>query len=202
MDDAFKGLLDYLERETEQGCRAETARAEREAASVLQEAYAEARRRVHQVVEDERWRQRDELRRAVAEVGTLERLQRQRREQALLEDAMQALRAELIARWHAPKQRTVWLGSILEQGLEHLPKGNWSIEHGRVWGGEEVAMIQKAVLRLGGVQIGYRLRQDIEAGLLVHAGGVVLDGTIDGLLAYDEHIRARLLAHLERAERA
>ncbi|MEJ2480589.1 MAG: hypothetical protein P8Y78_10525 [Acidihalobacter sp.] len=202
IDESFKGLLDYLERETEAGCSATAGRAEREAHAVLGEAYSEARRRLHEAVADERRRLHEELRRAAAEVGTLERLQRQRRQQALLDQAIRGLRAELIRRWHAPQQRQIWLHSILKQGLTHLPKGDWRVEHGRVWGGEEIALIQAAVLRLGGVQISYRLRTSIEAGLLVHAGGVVLDGTIDGLLAYDESIRARLLAHLDEAERA
>ncbi|WP_455384965.1 V-type ATP synthase subunit E family protein [Acidihalobacter prosperus] len=201
IDESFKGLLDYLERETEAGCSAVAGRAEREAHSILEEAYGESRRRVHEAVADERRRLHEELRRAAAEVGTLERLQRQRRQQALLDQAMRQLRAELVRRWHAPQQRRVWLHSILKQGLTHLPKGDWRVEHGRVWGGEEIALIQAAVLRLGGVQISYRLRTSIDAGLLVHAGGVVLDGTIDGLLAYDESIRARLLAHLDEAER-
>jgi hypothetical protein len=201
-DETFNGLLDYLERETEAGCRAAAGRAQREAHAILSDAYGEARRRMREAVADERRRLHEELRRAAAEVGTLERLQRQRRQQALLERAMEELRAELIRRWRAPQQRRVWLHSILKQGLTHLPKGDWRVEHGRVWGGEEIALIQAAVLRAGGVQISYRLRASVDAGLLVHAGGVVLDGTIDGLLAYDESIRARLLAYLDEAERA
>jgi vacuolar-type H+-ATPase subunit E/Vma4 len=202
IDESFKGLLDYLERETETGCKAASRQADREAHVILREAYGEARRRMREAVADERRRLHEELRRAAAEVGTLERLQRQHRQQALLDLAMQELRTELINRWHAPNQRRVWLHSILKQGLMHLPKGDWRVEHGRIWGGEEIALIQAAVLRLGGVQISYRLRASIDAGLLVHAGGVVLDGTIDGLLAYDESIRARLLAHLDEAEHA
>lgn len=201
-DETFNGLLDYLERETEAGCRAAVGRAQREAHAILSDAYGEARRRMREAVADERRRLHEELRRAAAEVGTLERLQRQRRQQALLERAMEELRAELIRRWRAPQQRRVWLHSILKQGLTHLPKGDWRVEHGRVWGGEEIALIQAAVLRAGGVQISYRLRASVDAGLLVHAGGVVLDGTIGGLLAYDESIRARLLAYLDEAEHA
>lgn len=202
IDESFKGLLEYLERETEASCRATAGHAEREARAILAEAYGEARRRMREAVADERRRLHEELRRAAAEVGTLERLQRQRRQQALLDAAMQELHAELIQRWQAPQQRRIWLHSILKQALTHLPKGDWRVEHGRVWGGEEIALIQAAVLRPGGVQISYRLRASIDAGLLVHAGGVVLDGTIDGLLAYDESIRARLLAHLDEAERS
>lgn len=201
IDESFKGLLDYLEKETEAGCRLAAAHAATEREELLHDAYAEARRRMHEAVVDDRRRLQDEVRRAQAELGTLERLQRQRRQEALLERAIYELRLALVARWKDPTQRTIWLRSILKQGLTHLPKGDWRVEHGRVWGGEEVAVIQTAVLRLGGIHISYRLRESIEAGLLVHAGGVVLDGTIDGLLAFDNSIRARLLAHLEEAER-
>lgn len=201
-DASLEGLLGYLEREAAAGCESVAERAEREAQTIVRQAYAEARRRVHEAVADDRRRLREAALQATAEVGTLERLQRQRRQLALLERAMRELRTELVTRWQAPEQRRVWLLSILKQGLRHLPKGDWRVEHGRVWGGEEVAAIRAAVQRVEGIDVSYRLREPIDAGLLVHAGGVILDGTIDGLLAFDESIRARLLAHLEEAERA
>jgi len=194
---ALKALVDeYRDGE----CRRILARAEQECDTVLTEAHREARRRVHEVVGQERERAESRIRAAQAEVQTQRRRYRQRASVALLEAGWDRLEAELLRRWQVSALRKPWVDGVVRQGLAQLPAGGWVIAHPAPWPeGEQQALSESVAAGLGEAP---RLEADadVQAGLRITSGGTSLDATVAGLLGDRGAVEARLLALFEEAE--
>lgn len=188
-------LIAHIRDSQQRECAQILAAARDEAARVVSGAYREASRRLHTSIVAERELLAREQQLAAARLHTAQREHAQQRQQLLLESAMQALEGELLARWRDPVACAEWLRRIIGQALELLPHSGWCIVRGPLWDEAHVAALQ-AVLeaaKIAGVQAD--TDDTIRAGLRIHAGGVVLDATLDGLLR-DRKVQEQLLAEL------
>ena len=194
-------LIRYLSEQLDARCAAQRDKAVEQQRQIVRQAFHLARQKVSRMVTKEREYLRHQTAKAQAHLSTLERQQRQRRMLVLLERTREALRQELVARWQQPAVRQHWLRAILEQARDTLPAGTWEIRYGpqRDDAGKEelMAMLPEAERN----RRHFIADPDIEAGIRICTQGTVLDGTVEGLL-YDAHaVDARLVAHLENAER-
>jgi hypothetical protein len=125
----FNVVAEYRERE----CRTIIERAQYEAARVEAHAHAEARRRVHEAVVEERQRAAAALRAAQAEHQTERRSHQHRRDLALLDLAWPRLRTALERRWADPAARERWVDGLVSEGLRRVPGGPWTVNHPPTW---------------------------------------------------------------------
>ena len=163
-------------------------------------ALAEARRRVHTAIVEERKRRALEVGAVEAALATDRRLSHQRHAVQLLNGAWRDLRARLVARWDAAPTRAEWIAAYLKRALRSVPcaPGGWRIQTHPGWTAAERAhWIEQ--LRIDGVTpVAFEAGNDISAGFRVVSGNNVLDATIDGLLADRTQLEGRLLHHLQQ----
>lgn len=162
-------------------------------------AFREARQRVSRAIEEERVRARGLLAVNEARLETHNRQRYQDAVQHMLSRARHRLGAALLARWRDDQQRQQWLEHLLDQALRRLPKVRWEIEHPAGWDGAEIAAWLDRIAGHTGARPLLRGDARIAAGLRIRADGACLDGTLDGLLADERAVQARLLALLEAA---
>lgn len=162
-------------------------------------AFQEALRRVHLAIEGERLRSRNLLAVNAARLDTHNRQHYQHAVQHLLARARYRLDTALRARWAAPDSRRQWLEHLLVQARLRLPATTWTIEHPADWDPAEIGHWQQAIQAASGSAPVLASRDGIAAGLRILAGGVCLDGSLEGLLADERAIQAQLLARLEAA---
>lgn len=193
----ISSMLEMLERSRDERCADVAARAQGEVAEVLARARRESRARVADAVRARRRDNAAQVRAARAEIETEARTMRLVRAQRVLEEGWSLVRAALAERWRDPTARRAWIASVLEVAASRLPSGGWRVIHPpnldaaeRVEPGRERATEHAIRWEPG----------DIEAGLRVHRGGAIVDGTPEGLLVQRSAIGARLLAlyHRER----
>ncbi|WP_200235568.1 hypothetical protein [Thiohalocapsa halophila] len=189
-----RALLKLVADERDKACREIRAEAETRARSLIHDAYRRERAALHERIVAERARAEGILRAAAAERATVERRRGEHADAALLAAAWPGLRAQLAERWANAEHRRAWVDTTLEQALERLPEHGWTIRHA---GGWPQAEREAALAGLGQAGIeppALRADGDLEAGLIVAAGGAVLDMSLEGLLRDRARIEARLLA--------
>ena len=165
----------------------------------IRAAFHEARMRVSRAVDEERIRAHSLLALNEARLETHNRQRYQDAVQHMLARTRYRLDAALRARWQHPGQRRLWLDDLFAQALEKLPMAAWSIEHPPGWDSEEIGpWLERIRARTSGPP-SLRSVEEIHGGLRIQAAGASLDGTIEGLLADEGAVQARLLAHLESA---
>jgi hypothetical protein len=196
LEERKAGLLQLVEEYRERECRRLLEAAREEAATLIGQTYRKERAHLHARVVSERSRAQALVQAARAERATRQRWSSERAHLGLLDAAWPRLRARLAARWGEPAGRRVWTERYLAEALGLLPKGRWEIRHAAGWGEEErLGATQELSQRLGCAP---RFETDgrIAAGLIVEAGGGVLDASLDGLLRDRRRLEARLLALL------
>jgi hypothetical protein len=165
-------------------------------------ALAEARRRVHTAIVEERKRYALEVGAVEAALATDRRLAHQRHAVRLLDAAWRELRARLVVRWDAAGTRADWVRTYLQRALRAVPcgAGGWRIETHPAWTAAERAH-WTGQLRIDGVApVQFDPISAISAGFRVVSGNNVLDATLEGLLADRAQLEGRLLHHLQRDE--
>lgn len=162
-------------------------------------AFHEARVRVSRAVEEERVRAHGMLALNEARLETHNRQRYQDAVQHMLARTRYRLDAALQARWQTPEQRRLWLGHLIEQALKSLPATPWQVEHPTGWDGAELAPWRERIEAHAGAAPTLRSDDRVAGGLRIQAGGAILDATIEGLLADELAVQARLLALLEAA---
>jgi len=173
--------------------------AHQQARARIRGAFQEARQRVNRALDEERVRAHGLLAINAARLETHNRQRYQDAVQHMLARTRHRLDAALLARWRHAQQRRQWLEHLLDQALRYLPKARWEIGHPADWDGAEIAAWFDRIAEHTGTRPLLRGDVHIAAGLRIQAGGACLDGTLDGLLADERAVQAKLLAQLEVA---
>lgn len=173
--------------------------AREQAQARVRNAFREARQRVSRAVDEERIRAHGLLALNEARLETHNRQRYQDAVQHMLARTRYRLDAALRARWQQPEHRGLWLADLFTQALQRLPAAPWSIEHPPGWDSVEIAPWLDRIQARSGVAPRLQSDERIQGGLRIKAAGAGLDGTIDGLLADEGAVQARLLAYLEAA---
>lgn len=198
LEERTAGLLRLVESERQRRCDALRDAARAEAERLLGEARRAARLRVRTALAEERARAAARVAAAKARLATARRLAQQRRAHALLELAWQRLPAALAARWADAEAQAAWIRRVVAAALQHLPRGEWQIEHAPGIAATGLAPVTQW-LGQQGVAATFRTDAALAAGLRIRSGSNLIDGSTRGLLAERNAIGARLLATLEGA---
>lgn len=190
-----QALLDLVEADRARQSAQTLDTARNQAAALRVQAQTQARERLRQAFAEQRRRLHESVAAAQARLATQRRLHEQQRSAALLQRAGQQLPVELLARWRQPATRAAWVAQALAAARTHLPPGGWRILHAPDWPTAE----QQALAVETGAAPQFEADARIAAGLKIVAGGNVIDGTLDGLLADRSSLEARLLRLLEAA---
>jgi hypothetical protein len=197
-----QSLLQRLSEHRAARCAEIRRQAAEEARGILQEAFADARRRMGEAVATERARARRQEAACRAREQSRARRRRQAVARNLLAEGWQALQAELERRWQDPQARSAWVEGLLEAARTRLPAGKWRLIHASGWPAEEVeATRQRLAARVSGEVVA---EEDpaLRAGLRICADGACLDAGVGppdrGLLAQPQRLEGELLAELER----
>lgn len=193
-------LLQRVEHDREQRCREILEAARSDASTMRAETHAQARRRVHQVIVDERRRAQERLNSARAEQDTRQRHQRHQRINATLERGWALLEEALDRRWQTTEARRSWILAALAQAQAFLPPGTWTIRHPPDLDPAELPNGLDGANAPGPGQVTLATETDpaIRIGVRIQCGGAELDATPAGLLVDAERIRSWLLAVIER----
>ena len=192
-----RALLDLVEADRARRCGQILGEASNHAAALLSQARAEGRKRLRQAFADQRQRRHERIVQAQARLATQHRLHEQQQHAAMLRLAWQQLPAVLLAQWQQPAVRAAWVARVLASARERLPPGPWRIVHAAGWPPAEQQALAAASGAAPRPALHIEADASIGAGLKVVAGGNVIDGTLDGLLADRPAIEARLLLELE-----
>ncbi len=187
-------LIRLVEDYRDQECRRLLQEAESQARGLLHQAFRRERGNLHQRVVAERARAAGLIQAAKAERSTRERRRGEKGDAAMLDAAWPRLRACLLQRWADPTARRLWVGSHLDQALALLPAEEWVIRHADGWPAVEREQAVARVVGRGGARPQLQLDTDLQAGLIISAGGAGLDASIEGLLRDRARVEARLLA--------
>ena len=192
-------LLAVVEAYRREACERSLAQARAEALAIVGQGRGEARQRVHRAVEEEKTRSRTQLAAASAHLQTLRRHHRQEQTSALLAAAWERLVSALRQRWHDPALRRAWTAQLLREAREVLPGGAWEISHPPDLPEDELQRLREWVPASPGQPVQWRADAQLAVGLRIRASGVVLDGTLDGLVRDRARLQGELLAALEAA---
>lgn len=193
-----QALLTLLEDDRQQQCEALLADARARADSVLRQAHRDARARMRAAFAAERQRLDEQLQAAGARLQTEHRLSEQERRAQMLRLAWDMLPEALRQRWQDPRRRSQWVAQAIDSAQRLLPRDRWTLNVAPGWPAQEREQALQSVARLLGTLPDCSETADLQAGLLITAGGNRLDATLGGLLADRGAIEARLLDHLER----
>ena len=201
LEQPTRALLDLVEADRARRSAQILGDAQGRAATLLAQAHGDARARMRQAFAEQRQRRDERIAEAQARLATQRRLHEQQRSAALLHLAWQQLPAALLARWQQPAGRAAWVAHVLGAAQMRMPRSGWRVLHAPDWPAAEQQAFAAAVEAAGGVASSDAPRfvadPAIRAGLKVVAGGNLIDGTADGLLAERAAIEARLLRELE-----
>lgn len=200
VDDGGAGpLLALVQAYRRQECERLLAQAQAEARAIVAQGRGEARQRVHRAVEEEKSWTRSQLAAAGAHLQTVGRRHQQEQTSALLAAAWERLGSALRQRWREPALRRAWIEELLRQAHEALPGGAWEIRHPQHLTEDELQGIRERVSALAGEPPQLLGDAQVTAGLRIGAAGVVLDGTLEGLIGERTRLQGELLAALEAA---
>jgi len=190
--DPLQALLSLVE--SDRVARRELiGREAREAArELLAQARRAARERVHAALQPERRRLREGLAGLEARLATEKRLAAQHRLRERLDEAWRALPGALAARWDDATARVQWTGHVRATALDALGKGEWRVDHAPGWKEPEREAFAGELVAHGTGPVDFVESAALAAGLVVRAGGNVVDGSLAGLLADRDALDARL----------
>lgn len=194
----MQALLTLLEEDRRRQCDALIADAQARATSVLEQAQRDVRVRMRAAFAAERQRLDQQLKEAAARLQTEQRLREQERRAQLLRLAWDMLPAALLQRWQDPDRRSKWVAQAIDSAQRLLPHDSWTLSVAPGWPAAEREQVLRSVASRLGAMPGCSETAQLQAGLLIVAGGSRLDATLAGLLADRAAIEARLLDYLER----
>lgn len=181
--DPLAALLELIETDRAARIDAIEAEARATARALVAQGRRAARERVHDALVPERRRLRERLAALDARLATATRLAAQRRLRARIDAAWRVLPAALQARWAGPVSRAAWTALVREAAVEALGKGPWRVSHAAGWPQRDREDFAQAVVASGAGPVAFDECATIEAGLVVRAGGSVVDASASGLLA-------------------
>jgi hypothetical protein len=197
LESRTQDLLDLVDTDRERRVDEILREARTRAAETLAAAHAEARSRIRIAFDEERRRLEAHVAAAQARLMTHRRMREQRRAGEFLAAGWQRLPAILCERWHEARCRQRWVASVIAEARKALPNDGWRIVHAPDWPDGEREALTAALTALVRTTPQFAASDATRAGLRVSAGGNVIDGTLDGLLADRAEIGAMLLGALE-----
>ncbi len=199
LEQQTRALLELVDGDRKSRIEALLGEARDHAAALRAQAGVEARERMRQAFAELRALRRERVAAAKARLDTQRRLNAQQRTSALLQLAWQQYPDELIAHWQEPATRAAWIEHVLRAARARIAPGDWCITHPADWPPEEQSALADTLREAGHGTARFQADPRSRAGLKITAGGNVIDGTLDGLLAERAEFETRLLRRLEAA---
>ncbi len=187
-------LIREIEDEGEKERRAIHEAAERESASIVRHAFADASRRTHEEIVALRRESERRVARAAAQIETERRLRDQARAAAILHIGCPDLIHLVVERWAQMEPRRFWIGAMAADARKRLPPGDWIIEHPQNWTAADEAQLRGALPPQA--VLNFKETDEFDAGFRIQADGATLDCTPERLLAEQSANQARLLAEM------
>lgn len=192
-------LMELLKQSRKDHCREVLDEAREQTAEIRRRARRQARDRVSATVSEERARMDNALRMVAAEIETEQRRRERRRDQKLIDAANQKLSEALARRWDSDDGRRTWTEAALDEAATVLRSKEWTLEHPPGWADKERDETIKLAKARYDATLKARSTDELSAGLRIHAKGVSVDMSLDGLLANQRIIEGELLAEFNRA---
>lgn len=189
-------LLREIERQTTDEIRTIEEAAEREGWAIVAQAHADARRRMHDAIEELRRERARGVARARARLETDALMRAQQRAAEAIRQAWPFLIEALDARWKDATARLAWAEELARHARDRLMPGRCTVQHPAGWGADEQRRFRES-LGAGRDVVDFVIDCEIGAGLRIRAGQATLDATPQGLLADRAAIEALLLAEIE-----
>ena len=189
----YEALAREVARQFDAECGAVIAAAQRDALTIVAQARAAARRRVHQAIVELRQEGANRLATAAAQCDTERRARIQRLAAQAVRDAEPLLEETLNARWRSADSRKQWSAAIARLCVLRLRPGCWRVVHPAGWSESEQREFVEMIGARDGGDIGFKADDAVKAGLRIEADGAVLDGTPPGLLADRRFVAAQIL---------
>jgi len=189
----YEALAREVERQFDAECGAVIAAAEREASTIVAQARAAARRRVHQAIIELRQEGASRLATAAAQRDTERRVRIQRQAAQVVRDAEPLLEVALNTRWRAAESRKQWAEAIARLCVLRLRPGSWRVVHPASWSAPEQREFASLIGARNDGELDFTVDDAVKAGLRIEADGAVLDATPPGLLADRRFVAAQIL---------
>jgi hypothetical protein len=197
-----QALVELLQRDQAAACAREAELAATRARDTVRAAHGEARRLVHEAVQDERSRREIALAQARAGVETRRRQTAQREASRIVDAAWKCMPGTLRGLWLDAARRVVWCRAAIAGAARALQTDRWQIDCAAQTPPAELPLLCELARAAGVREVQARVLPDIEAGLAISSAGATFDATLAGLLserqAIESQLHARYLAEALR----
>ena len=173
--------------------------AAREADAIRGRARDKARRQMRRAVAEMRESGERRLAQVVAEIETARRREASMRAREALDAAWPLLRGAIERRWADDASAAAWIRAQVELAHARLRAPRWAVRHPANADAARMTTLRDVLAALGVAEARLQPDADLDAGLVVEAGGARLDGTPAALLAVRSEVEAALLAEIARA---
>lgn len=173
--------------------------AAREADAIRGRARDKARRQMRRAVDEMRESAERRLAQVVAEIETARRREASMRAREALDAAWPLLRGAIERRWADDASAAAWIGAQVELAHARLRAPHWVVRHPANADPARMTALRAALAAPGVAEARLQPDANLDAGLVVEAGGARLDGTPAALLAVRSDVEAALLAEIARA---
>ena len=188
-----RALLALVEGYRDKECRRILDEAHARAAAMRREAFQRQRAALHERVAAERSRAQALVQAAEAERATRARRRSELRDAALVQAVWPLLEQALRERWAAADSRRAWVELALSEACGRLQHGGWQVSYPPDWpDAERIETAERIRARCGPAR--FVADGAISAGLVIAAGGALLDFSLAGLLRDRARLEARMLA--------
>lgn len=187
-------LLELIERTKTDKITLVREQANKEAQSLLKQAFNSAKIKVRADIKASRQDMEKEIKIAHAHMETLAKQARYQAEEKVLDKAWDLLEKALLRRWMQETSRKAWIERVSSSALQYLLEATWNVTYAPGWSEAERMQWQQD-LQTRNIRIAeFREQADLQAGLVVHAGLAVVDGSLQGLMYDRTGLQARLIA--------
>ncbi len=173
--------------------------AAREADAIRGRARDKARRQIRRAVAEMRESGERRLAQVVAEIETARRREASMRAREALDAAWPLLRGAIERRWADDACAAAWIRAQVGLARARLRTAHWVVRHPANADAARMTTLRDALAALGVAEARLQPDANLDAGLVVEAGGARLDGTPAALLAVRSEVEAELLAEIARA---
>ena len=173
--------------------------AAREADAIRGRARDKARRQIRRAVDEMRESGERRLAQVVAEIETARRREASMRAREALDAAWPLLRGAIERRWADDACAAAWIRAQVGLARARLRTAHWVVRHPANADAARMTTLRDALAALGVAEARLQPDANLDAGLVVEAGGARLDGTPAALLAVRSEVEAELLAEIARA---
>lgn len=164
-----------------------------EAELILKNAHHNARKRVGEVIAQERRNLAEAQNSVRAHLESGQRRHRMKEAEALVKAGRAQLEQAMLQRWQDATARGAWLDFVATQAIRFLPQGHWQLVCAEGVDMSEIDKLKNRVDQKRSCQLSSQSEAALKAGLKVGCLGAWVDGTLEGLLADSRSIDAQLL---------